>query len=200
MIDEPSKLTMEFLREINPRYIFFPHWSKIVPKEITEHYECVCFHETNLPYGRGGSPIQNLIQRGHKETQVTALKMSEVVDGGPIYMKRQTSLHGLAEEIFLRTADLVAEMIAEIVAKQPVPVPQVGDVFSFGRRTPDQSEITRNIGTLEELFDLIRMLDVQDYPHAYLDIGNFRIEFKRPALRTGCIEADVTIKPRNKED
>ena len=49
-----------------PKYIFFPHWSKKVDTKIVNNYECVCFHETDLPYGRGGSPIQNLILRNQK--------------------------------------------------------------------------------------------------------------------------------------
>jgi methionyl-tRNA formyltransferase len=193
LIDEPSRLTIEILRKINPRYIFFPHWSEKVSNEITEQYECVCFHETDLPYGRGGSPIQNLIQRGYKETVITALKMSDIVDAGPVYMKRRLSLQGLAEEIYLRTADLVAEMIAEIVEYEPKPSPQEGEIVLFERRKPIQSQITEEIESLEHLFDLIRMLDAQGYPHAYLDAGKFRIQFRRPALRTDRIEADVTI-------
>lgn len=27
-----------------PRYIFFAHWSSIVPPNIVNNYECVCFH------------------------------------------------------------------------------------------------------------------------------------------------------------
>ena len=194
LVDEPTKLKIEFLDRINPKYIFFPHWSEKVSKEITEKYVCICFHETDLPYGRGGSPIQNLINHGHKETYITALKMSEEVDGGPVYMKRKMSLYGLAEEIFLRVSELVAEMIGEIVTTNPIPVPQFGEVVTFKRRKPIQSEINNNNGSLENLFDQIRMLDANGYPRAYIDVGNFRIEFKRPALRTDSIEADVTIK------
>jgi len=193
LIDDPTKLTIVFLDKINPKYIFFPHWSEKVPKVITEKYECICFHETDLPYGRGGSPIQNLINKGHKDTYITALKMSEYIDEGPIYMKRKMSLYGLAEEIFLRVSESVAEMIGEIVTTQPRPVPQVGEVVIFKRRKPTQSEINKNVGTLENLFDHIRMLDASGYPHAYIDFGKFRIEFRRPALRTDSIVADVSI-------
>lgn len=196
LLDVPPKLTIKRLHEINPRYIFFPHWSEKVSREITEQYECVCFHETDLPYGRGGSPIQNLIQRGHKETVITALKMTDIVDAVPVYMKRQLSLQGLAEEIYLRAANLVAEMISEIVTNEPKPVSQEGEVVFFERRKPAQGQISEDIASLEHLFDLIRMLDADGYPHAYLDIGKFRIQFRRPALRTGHIEADATISIR----
>ena len=49
-----------------PRYIFFLHWNWIVPETIFTKFECVCFHMTDLPYGRGGSPLQNLILEGKK--------------------------------------------------------------------------------------------------------------------------------------
>lgn len=32
------------------------------------------FHMTNFPYGRGGSPLQNLMKRGHHTTTITALR------------------------------------------------------------------------------------------------------------------------------
>ena len=59
---------------------------------------------TDLPYGRGGSPLQNLIIRGHRDTQLTALKCEENVDEGPVYAKTPLSLSGSAEEILARGA------------------------------------------------------------------------------------------------
>ena len=50
-----------------PEYIFFPHWSEIVPEDTIKKYDCVCFHMTDLPYGRGGGPLQNLIVRVSKK-------------------------------------------------------------------------------------------------------------------------------------
>jgi methionyl-tRNA formyltransferase len=31
----------KLLKNVNPRYIFFPHWSWIVPDKIVKKYECV---------------------------------------------------------------------------------------------------------------------------------------------------------------
>ena len=58
-----TKDLLRALSVMQPRYIFFPHWSQLVPAEITEMYDCVCFHMTDVPFGRGGSPLQNLIKR-----------------------------------------------------------------------------------------------------------------------------------------
>ena len=68
-----------------PEYIFFPHWPWIVPQDIINNYNCVCFHMADVPYGRGGSPLQNLIALGHKKTKLTALKMIDELDAGPVY-------------------------------------------------------------------------------------------------------------------
>ena len=87
LITNKNNLTVKNIRSINPKYIFFPHWSWIVPQEITNNYDCVCFHMTDLPYGRGGSPLQNLIIRGHKTTKITALKMIQELDTGDVYLK-----------------------------------------------------------------------------------------------------------------
>ena len=52
-----EELTYEGLCEAAPDYVLFPHWSYIIPKNITDNFECVVFHMTDLPYGRGGSPL-----------------------------------------------------------------------------------------------------------------------------------------------
>ena len=38
------------------------NYSKIIKK-----YNCICFHTAPLPYGRGGSPIQNMILKKFKK-------------------------------------------------------------------------------------------------------------------------------------
>ncbi len=111
LITQAADLSRELVQRLKPRYIFFPHWNHIVPREVLEQTECVCFHETDLPYGRGGSPIQNLIAKGHKETKISAIKMIEKLDAGPIYLKRPLVLEGLAEEIFIRASMVVSYMI-----------------------------------------------------------------------------------------
>ena len=122
-ITEKDALNIDFVRKINPRYIFFPHWSYHISSDIYEEFECVIFHMTDLPFGRGGSPLQNLIVRGIENTKVTALKCVEVVDAGPTYLKTDLSLLGTAEEIYIRASKIVEDMILEILSKAPQPKP-----------------------------------------------------------------------------
>lgn len=189
-----DELTADKLAEIKPRYVFFMHWSWIVPDEIHTQYECVCFHMTDVPYGRGGSPLQNLIARGHQETQLTALQMCDELDAGPVYLKRPLSLLGNAEEIYLRAAEVSAEMIAAMIADEPTPEAQSGDPVIFRRRTPAESRIEHS-QSLAQLYDHIRMLDAEQYPHAFLEHYGFRYRFRRATLRDGHLVADVVITP-----
>jgi methionyl-tRNA formyltransferase len=188
-------LTLERLIALGPKMVFFPHWSWKVDREIVDKFECIAFHPTDLPYGRGGSPIQNLISRGHRDTQLTAFRMGFGLDDGPIYLKRPFSLEGTAEEIFARSANLAADMIEMLITEKQIPQPQTGKAVFFKRRTPDQSRLP-HAETLNALFDHIRMLDANEYPRAFLDAGKFRIEFRNPVLHTDRVEAFVSISER----
>ena len=61
-LDNKNLFTIGYLREKKIKKIFIPHWSFIIPKEIYQNFECILFHMTDLPFGRGGSPLQNLIK------------------------------------------------------------------------------------------------------------------------------------------
>jgi methionyl-tRNA formyltransferase len=190
----PGELTPELVRRWKPRYIFFLHWSWKVPTAVLEQSECVCFHLTDVPYGRGGSPLQNLIIRGHRRTKLTALRMTDEIDAGPVYLKRPLALAGTAEEILTRASVLSARMIATIIRRQPRPRPQRGAPTIFKRRKPEESLVPALPGPAQ-LYDFIRMLDAEGYPKAQIHHGGFRYEFSRAALRGGRIMAHVAITP-----
>ena len=191
-ISDPKMLTEDCVSSINPRYIFFLHWSEKVPKEIFEKYECVCLHMTDVPYGRGGSPLQNLIIRGHKRTKLTALRMVENFDAGPVYLKKDLSLEGSALEIYIRSSYLSAEMIKHIIDEKIEPQPQSGEPVVFKRRKPKQSKISES-KDLKSLYDFIRMLDAPEYPRAFLEYEGNRYEFSKAKLERDILTAKVNI-------
>ena len=179
--------------EIRPNYIFFLHWSWMVPKEIWENYECIVFHMTDVPFGRGGSPLQNLIVRGISETKVTALQMLGGIDSGPVYEKRSMSLDGSAKEIYLRAGKLCWKMIRSILDRKLTPTEQVGDAVFFNRRKPEESLLPKN-STSQEIYDFIRMLDAPEYPLAFLEYGEYRLEFSDAELDMGTVRAKVQMR------
>ena len=198
-ISNPHKLTLSRLSKLQPRYIFFPHWSHIIPSEIYSKFECVMFHMTDLPFGRGGSPLQNLIVRGIRKTKISAFKCNAEVDAGPIYLKRPLSLHGSAEAIYQRATKEIESMIVKILKTNPVPVPQKGKVTMFKRRKARQSNL-EGIKTLDEAYDLIRMLDADGYPHAFLNIGPLKLQFTCAERKNDKVLADVSITLRSNSE
>lgn len=190
---EPSALENLLEREgLQPRYIFFPHWRWMVPDSILDRFECVCFHMTDVPFGRGGSPLQNLIARGHKTTRLTALKMCKQLDAGPVYLKRPLRLDGPAHAIYERTSALSWEMIEQIITENPTPMPQKGKSTEFRRRTPDQSLLADG-KTLGQIYDHVRMLDAPGYPKAFIETEDYRIEFDSAELSESSVQASCRI-------
>lgn len=191
-----EEFTIDNVRNFNPDYIFMPHWSYLVSNEITDNYACVVFHMTDLPYGRGGSPLQNLIVRGHKETKISAIKVTQKLDGGPVYMKRPLSLEGSAQEIFVRCADIIfREMLPVFLTEKVEPKPQEGEPTVFKRRKPEEGQITPDM-ELDKIYDYIRMLDAEGYPRAYMEFGGYKLEFEQAQTSADGQElsAKVTFK------
>lgn len=192
LVSDHKDLTLLKLTAINPKLVFFPHWSHRIDESIYERFECVIFHMTDLPFGRGGSPLQNLIVRGISETKITALRCVSEMDAGPVYLKKPLSLYGSAEEIFLRASEVIKDMIVEMLVKMPKSVPQTGAPVVFKRRKPSDGDLA-SVQSLEQVFDWIRMLDADGYPNAYLTVGPFKIEFTRASKKTDQVLADVRI-------
>lgn len=191
-VSHPQDLADELRRSVAPRYIFALHWSWRVPADIVESFECWGFYMTDLPYGRGGSPLQHLILGGASATRLTAFRLTDELDAGPVYLKSDLALDGCAEEIYTRATHIAANMIRQLIEQPVSPVPQTGTPVLFCRRTPEQSRLP-GAGTLDEVYDFIRMLDAEGYPHAFLDCGSCRVEFRGARRAIDAVTATVRI-------
>jgi len=193
-ITKKADLYSEVINKYRPNYIFFPHWSYIIPKEIYENSNCVIFHMTDLPFGRGGSPLQNLIKRKIKKTRISAIKCISELDAGPIFLKKDLDLTGSAQEIYMRASKIIVDMIKEIITNNIQPTAQVGEVVNFERRKPSQSEMS-DINNLEDLYDHIRMLDANGYPKAYINREGINYQFSNAKFSDdGVLHAQVELR------
>jgi len=182
IVTKKEELNYEKINRIMPEYIFFPHWSWIIPSKIYSNFECIVFHMTDLPYGQGGSPLQNLIVSKVYNTKISAVKVGKGLDTGDIYLKKDFDIQlGSAEEIFINLSKIVFnEMIPFILKNNPVPYEQKGEVVKFKRRKHEQSNINMmNFSSLDDIYDFIRMLDAEGYPRAFFYLGKFKFEFSK---------------------
>lgn len=190
MVNKKDELTISLLESYKPKYIFFPHWSWIIPREIYSNYNCVVFHMTDLPFGRGGSPLQNLLVRGIYNTNISAIKVCSGVDTGPVYFKEAVDISkGNANEIFTCVSDIIfTKMIPRFFEKDLLPIEQDGEVVLFRRRTPEESEIPDGLSQ-RQIYDYIRMLDGEGYPTAFKRYDKGRIYFTNVKLENGIVTA-----------
>ena len=194
-INKKKNLNIKFIKKINPKYIFFPHWNYKIQKNIFNKYQCIGFHSTPLPYGRGGSPVQNMILRGYKKSKVCAIQIEEKFDSGDIYMSKSFSLNGTADQIYIRIYKIIHKMINRIIKKLPAPKKQKGKIFIFKRRKPKESNI-ENIKNFQKLYDYIRMLDFSEknFPKAFVNIKKFKLILSSAKLKGNTIKCFCEIK------
>lgn len=184
LINQKSNFNSKYLNDFNIEKIFIPHWSYIIDEDIYEKYECIVFHMTDLPFGRGGSPLQNLIVRKMYDTKVSAIKVQKGIDTGDIYLKEDLNLEGSATEIFKRANEIIKKMIIEILEDKLTPYPQKGEVIKFKRRKPEDSNM-KGLIDLISIYDYIRMLDADGYPKAFIENEHFKFEFFKASFKKG---------------
>ena len=177
-ISNKRNFNLKNIKKINPNLIFFPHWSYKVENKIIENFKCIGFHSTPLPYGRGGSPIQNMVLRGFKNTKVCCFNLTKNLDDGDIYFSYRLNLNGTANEIFLNLYNLIFKMIKKFIKKKYIPKSQKGKILIFKRRNKNESLIEKKIN-LKKLYDKIRILDYdeKEFPKAFIKHGKLKIIF-----------------------
>ena len=193
LIKDKKSLTLSKLKKINPKIIFFPHWSWKIPDNITKNFTCICFHETKLPYGRGGSPIQNLIKRNKKKTIISAFKMNKILDGGDIVLTQKLSLNGSAQDIFEKSSKKIFQMIKKISKMKKMKLrPQSGKVVKF-KRLKNNSFLNYRVKNLNQLYNHIRMMDADTYKKVYFTLKNLKFELYDAKKTKRFISAKVKI-------
>ena len=195
-----DKVNLIKIKKIDPKIIFFIHWSKFISKSIFEKYLCIQFHSSNLPKGRGGSPIQNQIMLNIKKTKISAFKVSEKLDSGPICLQEDLSLKGNALDILCRMETKSIKMIKKIINIKNLKFrKQKGKPSYFNRREPSESKINFDkIENINNLYNFLRMLDAPNYPNAFLKLNRYKFIFNHIKINKNRIDANVKITKNEK--
>ena len=177
------------------KYIFFLHYSKIIPQKVLDSYNCIGFHTGDLPNDRGGSPIQNKIISGEYKTKISAFQMTKDLDGGPVFCKRDIDLEfGNIEVVISQISKLISEMIHEIIFTNPTPVPQLNIGRLHKRLTTENSIMNIDELSPKQIYDKIRMLDGLNYPPAFLETSSYRLFFSNATINKNGIKCSVQIE------
>jgi len=155
----------------SPDLILFYGWSWTIDEEIVESFNCIMLHPSALPKFRGGSPIQNQIIRGVRNSKLTLFLMKREMDSGDILEQGPLDLSGSIPEIFKRIELEGLRLTLKILKNGLIPVAQdESKATYFKRRTPEESEITIDELLQSDshyLYNKVRMLG-DPYPNAFI--------------------------------
>lgn len=132
-------------------------------------------HASDLPRGRGWSPLTWQVLDGASEIVVTLFEAVDEVDAGPIYAQLRLPLggHELIDELRTLVDQATATLIMQFAHDWPnvQARPQVGDPTFFPRRRPVDSKLDPEKPLLES-FNLLRVVDNHRYPAYFEHAGH----------------------------
>jgi methionyl-tRNA formyltransferase len=158
---------------------FYLSFSQIVPVAILSKFKNnLVVHESDLPHGRGWSPLTWQILEGKEEIAITLFEASDQVDSGPIYLKSHMRFKG--SELFTQLKDTQAvatiKLYREFIENYPAAlsgaVQQHGRSSSYVKRTPSDSQLDTS-RSIREQFNSLRVADNSTYPAHFEIDGNF---------------------------
>lgn len=157
--------------------LFLVSCLEIIPQEDRERYtHCLVLHGSDLPEGRGMSPIVWQVLEGRRALTLTLLEAEDEVDSGRVWRKEPIALTGyeLYDEINALVFEAETKLMTWAVGNVSTvrPRPQEGTPTVYPRRRPADSQLDPD-ATIREQFDLLRVSDPDRYP-AFMELDGHR--------------------------
>jgi len=156
---------------------FFLGCSEIVGRDIlNRNKNNLIVHESNLPKGKGWSPLSWQVLEGKNRVVVTLFEAEDDVDSGEIYLQDTIELQGheLVDELRKKQAEKTIDLCKEFVNEYPEVLnksrTQKGSSTFYQRRAPVDSMLDPN-KTIVEQFNLLRIVDNDRYPAYFNWLG-----------------------------
>jgi len=149
-------------------FLFLISCHQIVGRHVRQRYRhSLVIHASDLPRGRGWSPLAWAILEGANEVVVTMLNAEDALDSGDIWAQRRLCFDGteLHDEINSRLFDAEIALMDWALDHCDIATAraQVGEPSYYAKRKPADSEIDP-ARPLVEAFELLRVADPNRYP------------------------------------
>jgi methionyl-tRNA formyltransferase len=152
----------------------------VSPAILARNTNNIVVHASDLPEGKGFSPLQWQIVEGVNDITLTLFEAAAALDAGPYYLKERLRFEGheLLDELRAAMALAINRMCIEYIARRRelAAVPQCGQESFFRRRTRKDDELDPS-RPLAELFNQLRVADNERYPAHFQHAGH-RYEVK----------------------
>jgi methionyl-tRNA formyltransferase len=147
-------------------------------QQISKFQSVLVVHESDLPKGRGWSPMTWRLLNGEDTMILTLLEAAPKVDSGRILASLQVSLNGtellpeLREIQISKSILLVKEFLLNYPSSLNSAQIQIGQPTYFARRSRTDSRCSPD-ATLNSIFNLLRISDSRKYPVFFEKNGAF---------------------------
>lgn len=142
-------------------FLFLVSCTQFIDAEIRARYKHVLvLHESDLPKGRGWSPVAHQILEGKTEVTVSLIEAADKIDSGDIWAQEVAYIpdHALAGEISEILFGVKKRLIARALYERLIPRKQEGTPTYYSRRTPEDCRLDPH-RTIAEQFDLLRICE-----------------------------------------
>lgn len=158
----------------NQDIVFILGYTKILkPEFLAKNQLNLVVHESDLPLGKGFSPVQWQILDGKNEITVCLIEASDPVDSGDLLFKSSFNLTGyeLYDEIRMQQATATLQAITDFLGVYPglTRTKQTGKDSFYPRRSSQDAELDVD-KSVREQFNLLRIGNNEEWPsHFYID-------------------------------
>jgi len=141
------------------------------------------FHESALPKGRGSAPIHWTILQGGNLLTVSFFELVEKMDEGRLLGQENCSilktdlLEDLRAKALHLSKKLIDKYLLRFLSGDIQPYESIGKSTYYPKRKPLDSKLDKT-KTLEDLWDLIRICDNEEYP-AWFEVDGEKFILKR---------------------
>ena len=149
-------------------FVFVLGFTKILKRDFLSRNKMVMIiHESELPKGKGFSPIQWQILEGENEIKVCLINAAEKVDSGEILETEKLIFDGseLYDEIRESQARVSFKLIRKFLKKYPnnSKCSQIGNSTYYRKRTKKDSELNIN-DSIKDSFPKLRIGNNEEWP------------------------------------
>ncbi|MEZ5692073.1 MAG: formyltransferase family protein [Rickettsiales bacterium] len=143
-------------------------------RDYSKNKHNLVIHESNLPQGKGWSPMTWQILEGKNNVTITIFEADDKIDSGEIYFQENVVLTGLEliDEIREKQAKVTYSLIKKFISAYPdiKSEHQEGEESYYKKRTPEDSRLDID-KTIDQQFNLLRIVDNDRYPAYFVKNG-----------------------------
>jgi methionyl-tRNA formyltransferase len=173
LFNDPSGLT-------GGEVLFLISCTVLITEEVRNLYKKTwVIHESDLPKGRGWSPLAWQIVQGSNDITVSIIKAEEKIDSGGILKKKTLKLEGheLYDEIQKKLFNLKKELM-EYALENDDTEEQSGIATYYRRRTPEDSRIDTG-ESIASQFNLLRICEPRFPAFFYMNGRKYEITIRK---------------------